>query len=94
MTPDDFPPVMDRELRELWREHRNVDVRRLILEVHRAREVHQVCLGAAQEAMYKLRDKDAVSARPHVQKVMDCIGNEKERLGSQDGIPVQRKIKR
>ncbi|GAB7525299.1 hypothetical protein [Paraburkholderia sp. 2C] len=94
MTPDDFPIVMDRELRELWREHRNVDVRRLILEVHRAREVHRICHAAAHDALYALWDKDADKARPFVEKVVDCIGNEKERLGSQGGIPVQRKIMR
>jgi hypothetical protein len=38
MTPDDFPIVMDHELRALWKENLNVDLRRLILEVHRARE--------------------------------------------------------
>lgn len=94
MTPDDFPIVMDRELREMWREHRNIDVRRLILEVHRAREVHTICHAAANTALYALWDKHAEKALPCVQKVLDCIGNEKERLGSQGGIPVQRPIKR
>lgn len=94
MTPDDFPIVMDRELRRLWKEHRDVDVRRLILEVHRAREVHGVCLAAAQVALYALWDKDAEKAQPGVQKVVDSLTTERERLGSHGGIPVQRPIKR
>ncbi|MDQ7981903.1 hypothetical protein QYH69_32285 [Paraburkholderia sp. SARCC-3016] len=94
MTPDDFPIVMDRELRELWREHRNIDVRRLILEVHRAREVHRICHAAAHSAHYALGEKQHDQARVFVQKVLDCIGNEKVRLGAMGGIPVQRPIKR
>jgi hypothetical protein len=94
MTPEDFPIVMDRELRDLWKEHRNVDVRRLILEVHRAREVHSICNAAAQAALYAFWDKHYDQAGVHVQKILDCIGNEKERLGSSGGIPVQRPIKR
>lgn len=35
----DFLTVTDRELRELWRKHQDPDVRRLILEVVRYREV-------------------------------------------------------
>jgi hypothetical protein len=94
MTSDDFPVVMDRELRQLWKENRNVDFRRLILEVYRSREVHAICHAAAHEALYALWDKSAEKALPHVQKVLDCIANEKERLGSMGGIPVQRRIKR
>ncbi|WP_156125629.1 hypothetical protein [Paraburkholderia kururiensis] len=37
LIPTDFPTVSDDELRELWRRFRDPDVRRLILEVHRAR---------------------------------------------------------
>lgn len=33
----DFETVTTRELRELWRKHRDPDVRRLILEVERGR---------------------------------------------------------
>jgi len=68
--------------------------RRLILEVHRAREVHAICHAAAHEALYAIWDKDAGKAQPHVEKVLDCIRNEKERLGSMGGIPVQTPIRR
>jgi hypothetical protein len=94
MTPDDFPPVMDADLRTLCREHRNTDVRRLILEVYRAREVQGICLGSCQKAVYEMWETHSPIAQEHIQKAIDCLTNEKVRLGCRGGIPVPRPIKR
>jgi hypothetical protein len=39
MSLPDFQPLWRRELRELWRKYPQDDVRRLILEIMRSREV-------------------------------------------------------
>lgn len=52
LTPENFPPVMPGDLRLLWRAHRDPDVRRLILGIHRAREVLELTRADAQKTMY------------------------------------------
>lgn len=90
MTPDVFPVVMDSELRAMWREHGDVDVRRLILEVHRARTImraaHTDAL-AVQLAMWHHRDGDMKAS---LQKLIDSMLAEKIRLGAMGGKSVER----
>jgi hypothetical protein len=93
LTPDDFPVVMDRELRAFWVRYRDVDVRRLILEVHRAREVERLCLGDAQTAQRDLWEKQYGLVGVELQKIADRLFNEKVRLGAMGGLPVQTPIK-
>ncbi|CAG9194413.1 MULTISPECIES: hypothetical protein [Paraburkholderia] len=85
LTPTDFPTVSDSELRELWRRHQDPDVRRLILEVHRARAIirqaHADALDA-QLAMWNKRDGDL---KAQLQAVIDAMLAEKIRLGAMGG---------
>jgi hypothetical protein len=92
-TPDNFPIVMQGDLRELWVVHRNIDVRRLILEIDRARKVQKACLTMLHSAKYALEEKHYDEAAGHLDRAIDCLFNEKMRLGSQGGIPVQTPIK-
>lgn len=94
LTPDDFPIVMERDLREIWVAHRDVDVRRLILEVHRAREVHQLSNADAQRALYAIWDKKEGDLQAAIDKLLERYKVENHRLGSVGGIPVQLKIVR
>lgn len=90
LTPDSFPAVMDRELRELWSKHRDVDVRRLILEVHRAREVMRQTHADALQAQLAIWDKRDGDVRAAVLKVIDAMLAEKIRLGVMGGKEVSR----
>ncbi|CAG9256345.1 conserved hypothetical protein [Paraburkholderia caribensis] len=85
LTPTDFPTVSDSELRDLWRRHQDADVRRLILEVHRARviirQAHADALDA-QLAMWNKRDGDL---KAQLQAVIDAMLAEKIRLGAMGG---------
>ena len=94
LTPDDFPIVMERDLREIWVAHRDVDVRRLILEVHRAREVHRLSNADVQLAQYAIWEKKEGDLEAAVKKLMERYKVESHRLGSVGGIPVQLKIVR
>jgi hypothetical protein len=90
LTLADFPVVMDAELRSLWSRHRDVDVRRLILEVHRAREIIHMAHAdglAAQMAMWNREDGNLKAA---LQRVIDAMLAEKIRLGAVGGKPVDR----
>jgi hypothetical protein len=86
LKPDDFYPVSDSELRDLWRRYRDDDVRRLILEVVRARKImrkaHDDAL-AAQNAFWEHQDGNLKSA---VQRMIDAMLAEKVRLGAMGGI--------
>jgi hypothetical protein len=94
LTPDDFPIVMERDLREIWVAHRDVDVRRLILEVHRAREVHRLSHDDALQAHYAIWDKNQGNLEAAIKKLLERYKVESHRLGSVGGIPVQLKIVR
>jgi len=57
LTPDNFVPITDNELRDLWLRYRESEVRRLILEVHRARNVLNGAHADALRAQYALWEK-------------------------------------
>ena len=92
LTPDNFPIVMDDELRALWRRHRDTDVRRLILEVHRAREVARRCHRDATNAGHGFRLSKHDVAEIEVKKIIDRLFNEMVRLGFIGGIAVEASI--
>jgi hypothetical protein len=94
LTPDDFPIVMNRELRDLWLAHHDVDVRRLILEVHREREVHRLSYSDVLSAKYAMWEKKEGDLRAAIQKLIDRYASENQRLGSVGGLPVQNKVVR
>lgn len=94
LTPDDFPVVMNSELREMWVAYPDVHVRRLILEVHRAREVHRLSNADAQGAQYAIWDKKDGNLEAAINKLIERYAAENQRLGSVGGIPVQIKIVR
>jgi glutamyl-tRNA reductase len=86
LTPDNFPVVNDRELRELWQQYPDENVRRLILEVHRAREVIRDVHSDALAAQNAIRNKEDGNLKANLQKVIDRALNEKIRLGAMGGI--------
>ncbi|TAM06397.1 MAG: hypothetical protein EPN70_06010 [Paraburkholderia sp.] len=90
LTPDDFPAVTDRELRELWTRHHDADVRRLILEVHRAREVIRQAHGDALQAQLGMWNREDGNVKAALQKVIDALLAEKIRLGAMGGISPKR----
>jgi hypothetical protein len=86
LKPDNFYPVSDNELRELWLRYRDADVRRVILEVVRARGIMgkahaDAC--AAQHALWEHQDGNLKAA---VQRVIDAMVAEKIRLGAMSGM--------
>jgi hypothetical protein len=85
LTPDDFPPVTNDELRELWVRYRDVDIRRLILEVHRAREVTNAAHTDALKAQYALWEKKDGHVKASLQMVIDRLLTEKTRISA--GMP-------
>ena len=87
LTPNDFPPVTDNELRQLWVQHRDVDVRRLILEVHHARQVMGATHTDALTAQYALWEKKDGNVRAALQAAIDRLLAEKVRLGAIGGMP-------
>lgn len=86
LTPDDFPAVTDSELREMWRRHHDADVRRLILEVHRAREIIQQAHGDALQAQLGMWNREEGNLRAALQKIIDALLAEKIRLGAMGGM--------
>jgi glutamyl-tRNA reductase len=86
LTPDNFPVVNDRELRELWQQYPDENVRRLILEIHRAREVIRDVHSDALAAQNAIRNKEDGNLKTNLQKVIDRALNEKIRLGAMGGI--------
>ncbi|MHB9833803.1 hypothetical protein Q8F57_003090 [Paraburkholderia terrae] len=81
---------MNNELRELWRLYRDPNIRRLILEVHRAREVMHAAHADALRAQYALWQKQEGNVREALQTVTDRLLTEKVRLGAMGGIPPKR----
>lgn len=90
LTPDDFPVVTDLELRDLWRQNNNLDVRRLILEVHRARGVLSAAHGEALKAQYALWRQEEGNMKAALQTLIDRLLAEKIRLGAIGGMPPKR----
>jgi glutamyl-tRNA reductase len=85
LTPDDFPPSSNSELRELWKRYRDEDVRRLILEVHRAREAVNAAHTDALKAQYALWEKKDGNVKASLQMVIDRLLAEKTRISA--GMP-------
>ncbi|NRO99360.1 hypothetical protein GWC77_26105 [Paraburkholderia sp. NMBU_R16] len=71
LTPDNFESVTDSELRQLWRLYRDPDVRRLILEVHRARGVVDAAHADALKALYASWEKQQGNVKASLQAVID-----------------------
>jgi hypothetical protein len=86
---DDFYPVSENELRELWHRHCDAEVGRLIQEIVRARKLmlkaHAEAL-KAQQAFWEHQDGNMKAA---IQSVVDAMLLETIRLGSQGGMIVQ-----
>ncbi|SIT43634.1 hypothetical protein BN2476_350203 [Paraburkholderia piptadeniae] len=85
LTPTDFPTVSDHELRELWRRFRDPDVRRLILEVHRARAAMRQVHADALDAQLAIWHKEDGELKAKLQHVIDAMLEEKVRLGVMGG---------
>jgi hypothetical protein len=68
LTPDNFEPITEFELRELWKRYRDADVRRLVLEVHRARAVLGESHADALRAQYALWQKHDGNVRRHYRR--------------------------
>jgi hypothetical protein len=74
-------------LRELWRRYREEDVRRLILEVHRARTIIGDTNTDALAAQYAMWNRREGELKARLQKVIDRCLAEKIRLGAMGGMP-------
>lgn len=90
LTPDEFPVVMDSELRAMWCEYRDVDVRRLILEINRARKIIHAAHADALAAQMAMWNSEEGNFKASLQKVIDSMLAEKIRLGAMGGGPVAR----
>lgn len=88
LTPDNFRPVMPQELRELWRAYPDPRVRRLILEVHRAREVQDLTHADATRGLYAGPGQNPGEMKVRLDAIAGRIAREHIRLGSHGGIPV------
>jgi len=85
LTPDNFEPVTDNQLRDLWLRYRDAEVRRLILEVHRARNVLNSAHADALKAQYALWEREDGNLNAALQTVIDRLLAEKTRLGAFGG---------
>ncbi|WP_429558165.1 hypothetical protein [Paraburkholderia youngii] len=90
LTPEEFPVVMDAELRSLWHEYHDDNVRRLILEVHRARQIMREAHEGALAAQLALWNREDGNLRASIQKLVDAMLAEKIRLGVIGGRPASR----
>lgn len=86
LLPDDFETVSNNELRRIWGEFRDPDVRRLILEVHRARLVMSDAHADALNVMYALWDKKDDEALKTLKSLIERLQWEKDRLGARGGL--------
>lgn len=86
---DDFDPISNNELRELWVKCRDGDVRRLILEVVRAWRVIGKALNDAHQAQYRAWDNAQNQLDSALKRLLTRLGDEHVRLGSQGGIIVK-----
>lgn len=85
LDPDDFHPVNASELREIWRRHRDEDVRRVILEVVRARKIMAQAHSDALRAQHAFWESQDGNMKAAIQQIVDAMLKEKIRLGSQGG---------
>lgn len=87
LTLENFRTVSNNELRSLWRTHRDVDVRRLILEVHRARQALADAHSLAIEVKYALWARDSDRLNGALEPLIEMLLQEKIRLGAATGVP-------
>jgi len=74
----------------MWRSHRDVDVRRLILEVHRGREVTGRAHSDALQAQLALWNDHDGNLSAALQEIIDALVGEKIRLGAMGGTPPKK----
>ncbi|WP_213761839.1 hypothetical protein [Caballeronia sp. dw_19] len=86
---DDFEPVSNGDLRELWRMCPDPTLRRLILEVVRYRRVLDKAHAEALEIHYGLQADNRGRIVGSAKSLLDRLQDEKKRLGSQGGIMIQ-----
>jgi hypothetical protein len=86
---DDFDPVSNGDLRELWRVCRDPALRRLILEVVRYRRVLDKAHAEALEIQYGLQADNRGKIVSAAQTLLARLQDEKIRLGSQGGNVIR-----
>jgi hypothetical protein len=86
---DDFDPVSNGDLRELWRICRDPALRRLILEVVRYRRVLDKAHAEALEIHYGLQADNRGKIVNAAQTLLARLQDEHVRLGSQGGIVIK-----
>jgi hypothetical protein len=86
---DDFDPVSNNDLREFWRRYPDRDVRRLILEVVRARRVMDRALGEAQRIYHGAREGNQGQVSSAATALAERLSAEKTRLGAHGGVVVK-----
>lgn len=79
---------MPGDLRELWLAYPERNVRRLILEVHRAREIHDMTCADTTKALYLQQEKKYGHVNAYLLAILERLKLESVRLGSHGGIPV------
>lgn len=86
---DDFVPVSNSDLRELWLICRDPALRRLILEVVRYRRVIDCALGEAQRIARGLDTKNSGEVAGASRSLVERLVDERVRLGSQGGRVIK-----
>jgi len=86
---DDFDPVSNGDLRDLWRICRDPALRRLILEVVRYRRVIDCAHAEALQIHYGLEANNRGKIVGAAKSLLGRLQDEHVRLGSQGGIMIQ-----
>jgi hypothetical protein len=86
---DDFEPVSDGDLRELWRICHDPALRRLILEVVRYRRVIDKAHAEALQIHYGLEADNRGKIVGAAKSLLARMQDEHIRLGSQGGIAIR-----
>lgn len=89
LNVDDFDPVSNGDLRDLWRICRDPALRRLILEVVRYRRVLDKAHAEALEIYYGLEADNRGKIVGAAKSLLARLQDERIRLGSQGGIVVR-----
>lgn len=86
MPLPDHPTPTINELRALWHRHRDHDIRRLILEIQRLREVQEEIeyLRSVTERAWKSENLGTLVA---LEKLRVLMQSERSRLGILSGLP-------
>jgi hypothetical protein len=86
---DDFDPISNGDLKELWRMCRDPSIRRLILEVVRYRRVLDRAHAEAMQIHDGLHEKDSGKIVGAAKNLLTRLGDEKDRLGARGGRVVK-----